>query len=189
MPNNAGAQASRETRPETTPGPAPREAPAGRTDYRAANLRGTDMSGLNLEHADFRGADVRDVNFTGSNLRYADFRGSDVSGANFQHASLYGAKMQGVTAFEADFRNSDLRQANFGGAYLEGSMMPPPERRPSPGEIAADAGPRDEVWRQKVGEDRRDDRGGGDAQDGQDEPDRGPPRPEEQRDQGRRRGR
>jgi uncharacterized protein YjbI with pentapeptide repeats len=44
--------------------------------------------------------------------------------------------MQGVEANQADFRGADLRQANLGGAYLEGSMMPPPERRPSPSEIA-----------------------------------------------------
>jgi hypothetical protein len=101
------------------------EKPARRVDWRAANLRGTQLPGLNLQHADFRGADLREVNFTGSDLSYADFRGANATGANFQYATLYAAKMQGVEAYQADFRNSDLRQCNFGGAYLEGAMMPP----------------------------------------------------------------
>jgi hypothetical protein len=94
-----------------------------RVDWRAANLRGTQLAGLNLEHADMRGADLREVNFTGSNLRYADLRGANVSGANFQQSTLYGAKLQGVEAFQTDFRNCDMRQCNFGGAYLDGAMM------------------------------------------------------------------
>lgn len=94
-----------------------------RVDWRASNLRGTQLAGLNLEHADMRGADLREVNFTGSNLRYADLRGANVSGANFQQATLYGAKLQGVEAFQTDFRNCDMRQCNFGGAYLDGALM------------------------------------------------------------------
>ena len=35
----------------------------------------------------------------------------------------------------------DLRQVNFGGAYLEGSIMPPPDRLPSPSEIAKEKQP------------------------------------------------
>lgn len=50
--------------------------------------------------------------------------------------------MQGVEAFHADFRGADLRQVNFGGAYLEGAVMPPPQRQPSPSEIARNKQPR-----------------------------------------------
>jgi hypothetical protein len=126
------------------------EAPSPRRhDWRGANLRGASMAGLNLEHADLRAADLRDVNFSGSNLRYADLRGANIRGANFQQASLYGARMQGVEAFGTDFRNCDLRQANFGGAYLEGAIMPPPERLPSPGEILGGQGPQEKGWRQR----------------------------------------
>ena len=115
------------------------EKPEGPADWRAANLRGNDLSGLDLKHADMRGADLRDVNFTRSDMSYADLRGAKVQGANFQYAKLYGAKMQGMEAFHTDFRNSDLRLSNFGGAYLDGAAMPPPvvakDRLPTPSEI------------------------------------------------------
>ena len=112
-----------------------------RIDWRGANLRGVSMAGINLEGADLRACDMTGASFTGSNLRYADLRGATLHGTNFQNASLYGAKMQGVEANQADFRGADLRQVNFGGAYLEGSIMPPPDRLPSPSEIAKDKQP------------------------------------------------
>jgi uncharacterized protein YjbI with pentapeptide repeats len=97
-----------------------------RVDWRGANLSGGNMAGMNLEYGDFRGCNLRNVNFTGSILRYGDFRGAEMQGANFQNAILYGARMQGVEAYQADFRGADLRQANLGGAYLEGAMLPEP---------------------------------------------------------------
>ncbi len=108
-----------------------------RVDWRCADLRGVNMTGMNLQYADLRAADLRGCNFTGSDLSYADFRGSRLDGAIFQNATLYGAKMQGAEAFQADFRNADLRQVNFGGAYLEGAMMTK-DRQPTPSEIARD---------------------------------------------------
>jgi uncharacterized protein YjbI with pentapeptide repeats len=110
-------------------------------DWRAADLRGCNFTGNNMENIDFRGADLRGVNFLRCNLRYADMRGAKVQGANFQGASLYGAKCQGVEAQGADFRHADLRQANFAGAYTEGMMMPQTGTREqfvSPGDIAED---------------------------------------------------
>jgi hypothetical protein len=120
---------------------------AGRPNWLGANLRGSSMSYVNLDHADFRGADLREVNFTGSSLRYADFRGSMIQGANFQRGSLYGAKMQGAECQATDFRNCDLRQANFGGAYLEGAVLPQPERPVAPSEIGRAPATQKNVWR------------------------------------------
>ena len=115
--------------------------PPPRVDWRAADMRNVDLSGMNLEGADLRAADLSGANFTGSFLRNADFRGANVSGANFQNANLYGARMQGVEAFQADFRGAEVRLANFGGAYLDGAAMSPVElgkpRLPTPGEVAA----------------------------------------------------
>jgi hypothetical protein len=97
-----------------------------RIDWRGADLRNVSFADVSLEHADFRAADLSGSNFTDANLRYADFRGATLQGTIFQNASLYGAKMQGVEAFDADFRGADLRFANFGGAYLEGARLPSP---------------------------------------------------------------
>jgi hypothetical protein len=82
---------------------------------------------------------------------------------------LYGAKMQGVVAFNADFRNTDLRQSNFGGAYLDKAMMPPLERRASPGVIGGQSEQDAKTMRESAagklagGEDRK----AGDTQQGQ----------------------
>ena len=114
-----------------------------RVDWRCVDMRGGNMTGLNLRNADMRAGNFAGCNFSGSDLSYADFRGANVQGAIFQNATLYGAKMQGAAAHRADFRGADLRQCNFGGAYLEGAVMPPPERRPTPSEIARDKGTRE----------------------------------------------
>jgi hypothetical protein len=187
MPNDVRGQSEMEKQAE--PGrkepAAAKESPSpARVDYRCANLRGSDMGGISLEHADFRAADLQGVNFSGCNLRYSDFRGANVSGANFQNASLYGAKMQGAEAFNADFRNSDLRLANFRGAYLDKAMMP----LPSPGEIDGGAGQQAKSWREELAQRRnsgQDDNAGND-QNGQAH---GRSLPGEERDKGRGRGR
>jgi uncharacterized protein YjbI with pentapeptide repeats len=110
--------------------------PRPRVDWRCADLRGVNMAGMSLRNADLRASNLAGCNFTGSDLAYADLRGANIQGAIFQNASLYGCKMQGVAAQQADFRGADLRQCNFGGAYLEGAMLPAPERRPWPSEVA-----------------------------------------------------
>ena len=71
------------------------------------------------------------------------FAGRLLAARTFKTPRLYGAKMQGMEAHQANFRGADLRQANLGGAYLEGAIMPPPARQPSPSEIARDKRPRE----------------------------------------------
>jgi len=44
--------------------------------------------------------------------------------------------MQGCDVRQADFRGADMRQVNLGGAYLEGAVLPAPDRIPSPSEVA-----------------------------------------------------
>ncbi len=190
MGNDAARQPKGESRPgQNEPATGHETVSPGRVDYRCADLRGCDMGGISLEHADFRAADLQGVNFSGCNLRYADFRGANVQGASFQNASLYGAKMQGAEAFQADFRNTDLRQANFGGAYLDKAMMPPLERRPSPGEIAEQAGQQEKPWKQnEIG--RKDNEiQGGNTRNDQNVQAGGRSLPVEQQDWGRGRGR
>jgi hypothetical protein len=187
MPKTSDEQPNR----ETTPAPSSRKPGTDRTDYRAVDLRGASMAGLNLDHADFRGSDLQGVNFSSSDLRYTDFRGSDVSGANFQNASLYGAKMQGAVTRETDFRRSDLRQVNFGGAYdLDRAMMPAQERTASPGDIAYGGGKQDEkYWRPQETERRTESNRDGNANNGEQGQDRAPQRLDNQREKGRGHGR
>jgi hypothetical protein len=179
---------------EKAPEPEPREPARGqetpapaRVSMVGADLRGVNLQDVNLEHADLRASDIRGVNFSGRNLRYADLRGAIAHGANFQGASLYGAKMQGMEAFGADLRHSDLRQANLGGIYLEGAMLPPPERRVSPSEIGDGSGQRDQNWQEQFAEQRKSQAGSG----GNDQSDeaRGRSLPQERKQRNRGRGR
>jgi hypothetical protein len=189
MSKDVDARSNGEKRPAAGPNASaggPKSPSPPRVDWRGADLRESNMAGINLEHADLRAGDLRDVNFSGSNLRYADFRGSDVSGANFQNANLYGAKMQGVVADGTDFRKSDLRRANFGGAYLEKAMMP----TLTPSQIVDGLGgaPAQEVighdqkqgWAEQV-EQKQKENQGGNASDGQNEQAKGRFLPVEQR--------
>lgn len=87
-------------------------APPARIDWRGADMRNVNMSGLSLEGVDMRASDCSGSNFSNTNLRYADFRGAILNGTNFQNANLYGAKMQGVEAHQADFRGANVQLAN-----------------------------------------------------------------------------
>ncbi len=49
-----------------------------RIDWRGADLRGANLTGMDLSGVDFRAADLRGVNFSGSMLQYADFRAAQV---------------------------------------------------------------------------------------------------------------
>jgi hypothetical protein len=153
-----------------------------------ADLRGVNFQDVNLEHADLRASDISGVSFSGRNLRYIDLRGATAHGTSFQGASLYGAKMQGLEAFGADFRNSDMRQANLGGIYLEGAMMPPLERRASPGEIADGGEQREQDWQERLAERRMKGQEGSGGNDQSDQA-RGRSLPQEQKEQKRGRGR
>jgi Pentapeptide repeats (8 copies) len=158
--------------------------PARKVDWRGADMRGAAMANLDLEHADLRACDLRGVNFTGSNLRYADLRGASVQGACFRNASLYGAKLQGIEANQADFRGCDLRQANLGGAYLDGAMFPPPERQPSPAEIAGRQDTPEKPWDERLMAERKGNQDGNPGN-GQNDSSRGESLPDEQRAQSR----
>jgi hypothetical protein len=60
----------------------------------STNLRGADMSGLDLQNADFRFANLRDVDFRDANLQGANLRGANLQGADLRGANIEGADLQ-----------------------------------------------------------------------------------------------
>ncbi len=93
-------------------------------DLRRTNLAGlelpdADLSRFHLEHADLSGADLRGANFSGVNFRGADLRGALLSGAIFAGASLRGADLTGSVLSDDEFGAADLSMAgNISAAQL-----------------------------------------------------------------------
>lgn len=83
----------------------------GIADFRGADLRGTQLSNLNLEGIDFSGANAAGASFEGSDLERTSFRGANLGGANLRdtclrNADLNGADLTGVSATNADLTGS-----------------------------------------------------------------------------------
>lgn len=108
-----------------------------------ADLRGEDLSHLNLAGVDLIGVDLSDSNLRGSNLEGARCQGAFLSGCNLQEARLRGAnlyyarfvksnlaladlagtKMVGATLDGATLVNASLSRANLMAAHLRGTRM------------------------------------------------------------------
>ncbi len=88
---------------------------AGCIDLSDINLAGAQLgdSSLNLTNVCLRGADLRDSQLSG-----VDFAGADLAGADFTGAILIGANLSGADLTGAIFSGANLDQANLAGAQL-----------------------------------------------------------------------
>lgn len=59
-------------------------------DLRGQNLSNLDLSAVNFTDADLRGANLTNANFAGANLFLADLSGATVTGATFTGTNLIG---------------------------------------------------------------------------------------------------
>lgn len=90
-----------------------------RTNLSGLELTDADMSQFHFEHANLSGADLRGVNFCGVNFRGADLRGAQLAGAVFAGASLRGADLTGAVLSDDEFGAADLSMAgNISAAQL-----------------------------------------------------------------------
>ncbi len=85
-------------------------------DLRRADLRGWDLSGVQLRFAKLEGADL-----SGANLFMADLNGADCRGASFRGADLALTTLCGIDGSGADFRQADLSGAHLSHATLTGA--------------------------------------------------------------------
>ena len=82
---------------------------------RPANLRGWNLSTMDLPNINLAGMDLRRTKFIGAELRGVILRGADLTGADLQGALLYGA----------DLNSANLTGANLAGARLVGATLDP----------------------------------------------------------------
>jgi hypothetical protein len=73
---------------------------------------------LDLRGADLRGADLSPLNLVGADLREARLQGADLWGARLQGANLWGARLQGAVLGKARLQGADLWEARLQGAVL-----------------------------------------------------------------------
>jgi hypothetical protein len=88
-----------------------------------ADLRGANLSGVNLRYVTLNDADLRGANLRYADLRYANLNDADLRGANLRYAYLNDAYLHGANLCYADLRYANLGGANLGGANLHGADL------------------------------------------------------------------
>ena len=89
-----------------------------RANLKRANLRGANLTDINLARAILRGANLTDANLTRADLIRAKLRG-----ANLTDATLIGADLIGADLTIADLTRADLTEANLRRADLIGANL------------------------------------------------------------------
>ena len=88
-----------------------------------ANLRGADLSEVNLYGANLYKANLYGANLRGTNLSEADLYGADLSEVNLYGANLYGANLYGANLCRANLCRANLCRANLCRANLRGTDL------------------------------------------------------------------
>ena len=87
------------------------------------DLRGADLSGLNLSGANFSEADLIGADFSGSNLCDATFSGAWLAHANLSRSLLDRTDFSGASLGCADLSESRGSGTLYRGAYLTGTVL------------------------------------------------------------------
>ena len=101
---------------------------AARVKNEYPDLRGMDLSRLDLRDAYMRGANLSYVNLRGAHMRGAIMTGATLSNANLSdtyldHADLSGARLADADLTRANLTNANLRHADLTGADLRDSNL------------------------------------------------------------------
>lgn len=92
-------------------------------DLRGVDLSGVDLTRKNLSHLDlsltcFNGAKLTDSDLSHSNLSMASLHGASLSGANLAHANFFGADLTSAFLMRSNFENADLSYANLSHSWV-----------------------------------------------------------------------
>lgn len=98
------------------------ELPRG-VGFKDRDLRGADLSGLNLSGADFSEADLMGANFSGSNLTDANFTGAWIAHSNFSRSFLDRTNFTGASLACADLSETRGTRTLYRGSYLTGAVL------------------------------------------------------------------
>ena len=82
------------------------------------DLRGSNLSDLDLTDLDLSSADLADANLHGAHLNRANLRGACLSGADLSSAYLIGADLHDADLTFAKARHADMRYVDLRGADL-----------------------------------------------------------------------
>lgn len=103
------------------------------SDFRAMNLHGAILEGLDLEECTFSDANLRSAILFGTKLAGSDFSGAILVNADMRECDLSGCVFDNSTAMATNFARSNLANASlinvdishalFSGAHLEGAVM------------------------------------------------------------------
>lgn len=80
------------------------------------NLQNARLPKANLQNANLSGADLSYAKLKSANLRYANFSGANLTGADFSSADLTAANMNGAILVKANFTNAILTDIDWGTA-------------------------------------------------------------------------
>ncbi|WP_187329292.1 pentapeptide repeat-containing protein [Halomicronema hongdechloris] len=97
-------------------------------NLRGANLSGIDLSYANLNGADLSGTNLSDANLSDANLHGAKLCSTDLRSANLQtidlsYADLNGANLNGADLSTAILEGAILKTADLSNANLEGTKL------------------------------------------------------------------
>lgn len=92
-------------------------------DLRGADLSGLDLRGGMLPGADLRGASLAGARLSGAWLPWANLTGSKVTLADLSEANLTRARLRGADIRESDLSEAKLHEANLEDAYLTESNL------------------------------------------------------------------
>ena len=97
-------------------------------DLRGADLSRLDIYWAKLTEANLSGANLTNANLGGARLIGANLTGANLTGANLSRTRLQWANLKGANLSEADLRyanliSADLTNANLEGANLEGANL------------------------------------------------------------------
>jgi uncharacterized protein YjbI with pentapeptide repeats len=92
-------------------------------DLRGANLSFIDLSGLDLSKRDLTAVNLRGANLSRANLRYAKLMNASLAGANFTDALMSSANLSNADLIRTKFLGTVLERANMKGADLSGARI------------------------------------------------------------------
>ena len=87
------------------------------------DLRGADLSGLDLDNANLEGSHLAEANLTGTNLEDVYLVGANLNGADLTDADLSGGRLTLASLENSDLTRADLNIVNFQQANLTGANL------------------------------------------------------------------
>ncbi len=97
--------------------------PLVQAELNEADLKGYNLTRVDLTAAKLFNADLTGVDLSYSNLSYADLSRANLAGAFLTNSNLTVARLKGANMVDTNLDHAILRSAKLGGAYLVGASL------------------------------------------------------------------